>query len=79
MHEGMKIVSIIFATIGAAHVAKHIMNCKERRYGWHKIKIEYENSNCETVPSDIKVEDKKPTGETAIQFQSKGIFNFTFL
>ena len=48
MHKGMKIVTGILATVGLAYVVKHIIHYKEHCSGWHK----------------IKVEDKKPTGET---------------
>jgi hypothetical protein len=58
----MKIVGCIFATIGLACVVKHIMQCKERRSGWHKIKVEEEKPTGETESHLKKVEEEKPTG-----------------
>jgi len=94
VHKGMEIVCSVFAAIGAVCVVKHIMYCKERRSGWHKIEIEDEKLNDEPEQPDLKLDDNSstvesvpdtkteniiPTGSTSIRFQSKGIFNFTFL
>jgi hypothetical protein len=58
----MKIVTCIFATIGLACIVKHIMHHKES-CGWHKVKVENEESTVETAPHEIKVEDEeKRTG-----------------
>jgi hypothetical protein len=62
MHKGMKIVTCILATIGLACVVKHIMHCKEGCCVWHKIKVEDKKPTGETESHKIKVEDEKPTG-----------------
>jgi hypothetical protein len=50
----MKIVGCILATIGIACVVKHIMHHKERRSGWHKIKVEDEKRTGSRIGSDIR-------------------------
>jgi hypothetical protein len=60
----MKIIGYALATIGFACVVKHIMHGKEGCClgGWHKIKVEDKKPTGETESHKIKVEDEKPTG-----------------
>ncbi len=42
MYKSVKILGFILATTGIAYVVKRIMNTKESRFGWHKIKVQDE-------------------------------------
>jgi hypothetical protein len=42
VYKSVKILGFIAATTGLAYVVKRIMQYKEHRSGWHKIKVENE-------------------------------------
>ena len=62
MHKSLKMVGYSLAIVGFVRVVKHIMHCKEWRSVWHKIKVEDKKPAGETESDKTKVEDEKTTG-----------------
>ncbi|MCO5381082.1 MAG: hypothetical protein NHB15_02235 [Methanosarcina barkeri] len=58
MHKFIKVVGYTVATAGLAYVLKQIMQKKEHRSDWHKIKVEEEKPK-ETESNKTKEEEKR--------------------